>query len=79
MLKRGMLGDLKSNRKIGRKNLSDVDVPLMTHLGDNMRGALLLKEDWPWVTDSPLPGAQRVSQLTDLSPETSQSLLTSPP
>lgn len=37
------------------KNLSDVDVPLMTHLGDNMRGALLLEEDWPRVSDFNLP------------------------
>lgn len=43
------------------KNLSDVDVRLMTHLGDNMRGALLLEEDWPRVSDSPLPRAHRVS------------------
>lgn len=63
LLKRGTLGDLKSNRKIGMKSLSDVDVLLMTHLGDNMQGALLLEEDWPRVNDSPLPGATP-SQLT---------------
>lgn len=45
------------------KNLSDVDVPLMTHLGDNMRGAPLLEEDWPRVNDSPLCRGTE-SQLT---------------
>lgn len=53
------------------KSLSDVDVLLMTHLGDNMRGALLLEEDWPRVNDSPFPGAHRVSSLASPSPKTS--------
>lgn len=38
------------------KNLGDVGVPLMTHLGDNMRGAPALAEDEPRVNDSPLIG-----------------------
>lgn len=71
LLKRGTLGDLKSNRKTDMKSLSDVDVLLMTHLGDNMRGALLLEEDWPRVNDSPFPGAHRVSSLASPSPKTS--------
>ena len=45
------------------KNLSDVDVLLMTHLGDNMRGALLLEEDWSRVSDFYLPRAKQ-SPLT---------------
>lgn len=53
----------KSDRKIGMKNLIDVDVPLMTHLGDHMRGELLLEEGWPRVNES-------------LSPRGTQSLLT---
>lgn len=53
------------------KNLSDVDVPLMTHLGDNMWGALLPEEDWPRVNDFPLPGGTPSSAN---SPKTSQSL-----
>lgn len=40
------------------KNLSDVDMLLMTHLGDNMRGAQLLEGDSVRVSDSPIPAGR---------------------
>lgn len=37
------------------RNLSDVDVLLMTHSADNMRGALPLEESWLRVNGFPPP------------------------
>lgn len=55
------------------RNLGRAEVPLMTHSDDNMWGSLMLEENWLWVSDSSVPGAQPVSYLTSLIPESSQS------